>query len=108
QETKQVMFEAEVIPTEPHGKNLQMLIQSGVSVDISSRGAGQFATGKWEGTQAQIVQRGFRCDAFDAVISGASPGSTILDWQLQSDASSEDTEEDEMTKEMMDKMAASL
>jgi hypothetical protein len=107
QETKQVMFEAEVIPTEPHGKNLQILIQSGVSVDISSRGAGQFAPQKWQGTTAQVVQRGFRCDAFDAVISGASPGSTITDWQLQSAAPSEDTEED-MPKEMLDKIAASL
>lgn len=108
QDDKQVKFEADLIPTEPHGKNLQLLIQNGVSVDISSRGKGEFAPGNWHGTPAMIVQRGFRCDGFDCVISGASPGSTITDWSLQSDASSEDTEEEPEMKELLEKMAASM
>jgi cation transport regulator len=99
QDDKQIKFEADLIPTEPHGKNLQLLIQNGVSVDISSRGKGEFAPGNWHGTPAMIVQRGFRCDGFDCVISGASPGSTITDWSLQSDASSEDTEEEPEMKD---------
>jgi cation transport regulator ChaB len=107
QDDKQIKFEADLIPTEPHGKNLQLLIQNGVSVDISSRGAGEFAPGQWHGAPAMIVQRGFRCDGFDSVISGASPGSTITDWSLQS-TSSEDSEEEEMSKELLEELAASM
>jgi cation transport regulator ChaB len=108
QDDKQVKFEADIIPTEPHGKNLQLLIQNGVSVDISSRGAGEFASGQWHGSPAMIVQRGFRCDGFDCVISGASPGSTINEWSMQSDTSPEESEEEEMSKELLEKLAASV
>jgi cation transport regulator len=107
-EGNELKFEADVLPTEPHGKNLQVLIQNGVSVDISSRGAGSMKAGDWNGTPGvQIVQRGFRCDAFDAVISGASPGSTITDWQMQS-ADTTPEEETVETKEMLEKLAASV
>lgn len=107
----EVRFEADILPTEPHGKNLQVLIQNGVSVDISSRGAGSMKVGEWNGTPGvSIVQRGFRNDAFDAVISGASPGSTITDWQLQSagNQTPEDMEEEMELKEMVEKLAASV
>jgi len=107
----ELKFEADILPTDPHGKNLQVLIQNGVSVDISSRGAGSMKVGDWNGTPGvSIVQRGFRNDAFDAVISGASPGSTITGWQLQSadNQTPEDTEEEMELKEVVEKLAASV
>lgn len=107
----QVKFEADVLPTDPLGKNLQVLIQNGVSVDISSRGAGSMKVGEWKGTPGiSIVQMGFRCDAFDPVISGASPGSTITDWQMQSaDDTDTDTEEEmDGLKETLAEIAASV
>ncbi len=106
----ELKFEADILPTDPHGKNLQVLIQNGVSVDISSRGAGSMKVGDWQGKAGvNIVQRGFRNDAFDAVISGASPGSTITGWQLQSaDTAPEETEETPEMKEILEKLAASV
>lgn len=83
----QMKFEADVLPTDPSGKNLQTLIQNGVSVDISSRGRGNRVKGDWvhpsSGERYQgvyVVQRGFRCDALDSVVAGASPGATITDY----------------------------
>jgi cation transport regulator len=101
-------FEGLILPTEPHGKNIQLLIQNNVAVDLSSRGRGTLKQGDWEGvTGVSIVQRGFRCDAFDPVVAGASPGSQITDWQMQS-ADHNDTEEDVETKELLEKIAASM
>lgn len=99
QDDNQIKFKADILPTVPDGNNLQVLVKNGVAVDISSRGRGRMVQGTWQGiSNVKIVQRGFRCDAFDAVKSGASPGSTITDWSLaQSEgASNVDQEEIEM------------
>lgn len=114
QDGNELKFEADILPTEPHGKNLQILIQNGVSVDISSRGRGTTKIGEWRGTpDVAIVQRGFRCDGFDCVVAGASPNSTITDWQLQSSPNAAASEEEDdmpaLTPEQqaqLDKMAA--
>jgi hypothetical protein len=112
---KELHFQAEILPT-TYGKDLMVLIQSGVAVDISSRGQGTTKTGEWNGTPGvAVVQQGFRADAFDAVVKGASPGSTINEWMAQSSETAANTdgtassEEEEMTKEQaaqLDRMAA--
>lgn len=111
-ERDQVTFQAEILPTEPYGKLLQTLIKNGVSVDVSSRGAGEMKQGEWNGVKGvYIVKRGFRNDAFDFVISGASPGATIHEWAMQSqsaDTPSEEIEETPEMKETLDKLAASM
>lgn len=113
QDNNELKFEADILPTEPYGKNLQILIQNGVAVDISSRGRGTTKIGEWRGTpDVAIVQRGFRCDGFDCVVAGASPNSTITDWQLQSSQSAAAAdEEDDMAltaeqQAQLEKMAA--
>ena len=80
-----VWFDATVIPTDPDGKNLQALIESGVQVDLSSRGYGQFAQSDWRGQKRQVMQDGFVCTAFDAVWQGASTGSGVKTVTYQSD-----------------------
>lgn len=103
QDGNEIKFTADILPTEPYGKNLQMLIQNGVAVDISSRGRGTTKVGEWKGVaNVAIVQRGFRCEAFDAVGAGASPGSTITDYAMaqSSEAANKGDEEDEMTPEL--------
>jgi cation transport regulator len=110
QDGNELKFEADILPTEPYGKNLQILIQNGVAVDISSRGRGTTKMGEWRGTpDVAIVQRGFRCDAFDCVVAGASPNSTITDWQLQSTTADEEDDMPALTPDQqaqLDKMAA--
>lgn len=112
QDGNYIKFDGLVLPTDPHGINIQTLIQNGVSIDISSRGRGSLKQQDWEGVQGVgVVQRGFRCDGFDFVVAGASPGSTITDWQMQSadpKTTTEDTEEDVETKEILEKIAASM
>lgn len=101
----QVKFKGEILPTEPHGKNLQVMIQNGVCLDISSRGQGTMKTQEWNGVKsAKVVQRGFRCDAFDVVIAGASPGATINDWSMQSVA----TPEEDPDMKTLETIAASV
>ncbi len=82
-----VWFEAVVMPTDPDGKNLQTMIESGVQVDLSSRGYGQFAQADWRGKQRQVMQKGFICTAIDAVWMGASTGSGVSSVTYQSDSS---------------------
>jgi len=81
-----VWFEAVVMPTEPDGKNLQTMIESGVQVDLSSRGYGQFVQCDWRGKQRQVMQKGFICTAIDAVWMGASTGSGVTSVTYQSDS----------------------
>jgi hypothetical protein len=109
QDGNEFKFEANILPTVPYGQNLQTLIQNGVAVDISSRGRGTTKSGEWNGVKGvAIVQRGFRCDGFDAVIAGASPGSTITNWEIaQSETvAAQDTQEEEI--EMDPKLLAQL
>ena len=103
----QLLFEADVLPTDPSGKNLQTIIQAGVSVDISSRGRGTRVKKDWvhptTGERYQdvyVVQRGFRCDAFDGVVAGASPGSTITDYAIAQQSDRGAAEEDFDMKEL--------
>jgi len=108
-EGDEVWAQADILPTDPLGKNLQILVQNNVNVDISSRGRGRTKRGMWQaddGTEYEnvdIVQRGFRCDAFDPVASGASPGARIVqsDVTAQSETAATDSlEELEMSKEL--------
>jgi hypothetical protein len=88
-EGSDVHFQATVLPTEPYGKNLQALIESGVQVDLSTRGYGQAKQQSWRGQDVKVVQDGFTCVGIDAVWYGASTGSTITDAQRQSKTSKE-------------------
>lgn len=97
----EITFEGEVIPTIPAGQNLEILLENNVRVDISSRGYGRTATQEWTDPKSgqvykkvPVVARGFRCDAFDAVVRGASQGSTIESHTTQAarDAAEEDLE----------------
>lgn len=108
QDGNEFKFDADILPTKPLGENLQILIQNGVAVDISSRGRGTTKVGEWNGIKGvSIIQRGFRCDGFDAVIAGASPGSTITDWAIaQSESAAQTTQEEEI--EMDPKLLAQL
>jgi hypothetical protein len=103
-----VWFEATVIPTEPDGKNLQALIESGVQVDLSSRGYGQFAQSDWRGQKRQVMQDGFVCTAFDAVWQGASTGSGVKTVSYQSDnvAKGEDNPVETKTQSAEDRASA--
>jgi hypothetical protein len=87
-------FDATVIPTDPYGKNLQALIESGVQIDLSSRGYGQFAQSDWRGQKRKVMQTGFVCTAFDAVWMGASTGSGVKTVSYQSDESVAPTQGD--------------
>lgn len=97
QEDAQYKFKADILPTIPDGQNLQTLVKNGVAVDISSRGRGRMAQGTWQGIpNVGVVQSGFRVDAFDAVLSGASTGSTITDWTMaQAEGQSPTTTQEE-------------
>lgn len=90
-----IMFDATVIPTEPHGKNLQAMIEAGVQIDISSRGYGSVKQSKWRGQDAKIIQDDFTCVGMDAVLHGASFGSRVTDtyYQSQSNPTHEETTE---------------
>jgi len=81
----ELWFDAVVVPTEPHGKNLQALLEAGVQIDMSSRGYGTFAMQDWRGTQRPVMQDDFICTAIDAVWHGASTGSGVTEISYQSD-----------------------
>ncbi len=89
-----VWAEAEIIPTEPHGKNLQTLIESGVQVDFSSRGYGTFALQDWRGQERPVMQEDFVCIAFDAVWKGASTGSGVSTVTYQSESQAQSSSEE--------------
>lgn len=80
----ELWFNATIIPTEPHGKNLQAMIEAGVQVDISSRGYGSVKQSTWRGQDAKLIQDDFVCVAFDAVMHAASPGSAVKSAKVQS------------------------
>jgi len=88
-----VWFEATVVPTEPHGKNLQALLEAGVQVDMSTRGYGTFAMQDWRGTERPVMQDDFVCTAIDAVWHGASSGSGVKSTSYQSDPNLEKGEQ---------------
>lgn len=71
------------------GRDLHTILQSGVPVDVSSRGFGSTQAGTWRGKSAQIVQN-FVCKAFDAVIGGASPGAGFSRGRLTQSATHDD------------------
>ena len=72
-----IAFEGTVLPTIPDGYNLQVMLQAGVGVDISSRGYGTTKEEMYQGKKVKIVQDDFICTGFDAVEIGAAPGSGI-------------------------------
>lgn len=85
-----------VLPTFPDGKNLQVMIANGVAVDFSSRGRGRVVQQTWQGIDnVKVIQLGYRCDAFDAVLNGASPGSTVTDWSMAQSADQSQTVDQE-------------
>lgn len=93
----QVKFEADVLPTKPHGENIQILVASGVPVNISSRGSGTVKQGEWNGIEGvNVVQRGFLCQTFDGVAIGASPGSQVTDYRIAQSSNAAEEEELEM------------
>lgn len=94
-----IMFDATVIPTEPHGKNLQAMIEAGVQIDISSRGYGSVKQSKWRGQDAKIIQDDFTCVGMDAVLHGASFGSRVTDTYYQSQNNPTHEENAEMSKQ---------
>lgn len=79
-----VYFDADVVPTEPYGKNLQALIEAGVQIDMSTRGYGRVEPGTWRGQSVKLIQDDFVCIGVDAVYMGASVGSGITEAVLQS------------------------
>ena len=101
QKEDEFKFKADILPTEV-GLNLQTLLQHDVSVDISSWGYGRQKVQDWKHPKTgvvykgkKVIQKGFRCDYFDAVLRGASPGSTITGWsQTQSDVATDPTQEE--------------
>lgn len=80
-----VWFDATVIPTAPHGQNLQALIEAGIQVDMSTRGYGSFQMQDWRGTERPVMQDDFVCTAVDAVWKGASTGSGVKTVAYQSE-----------------------
>jgi len=97
-----VWFEGVVMPTDPDGKNLQTMIESGVQVDLSSRGYGQFVQCDWRGQKRQVMQKGFVCTAIDAVWMGASTGSGVSSVTYQSDSQVADQGDSPVDKEKKD------
>jgi hypothetical protein len=97
-----VMFDATVIPTEPHGKNLQAMLEAGVQIDMSSRGYGTLKQEKWRGMDAKVIQDDFVCVGFDAVLHGASVGSGVTEayYQSKSNPTPPTEETTEMSKEV--------
>lgn len=69
-----VMGKVEVLPT-PMGKILEALIESGVTVGISSRGVG--STSKNEGGH-DLVQDDFTLVCFDMVAEPSTPGAFMM------------------------------
>lgn len=90
-----VLFAGRVLPTIPSGQNIQILLENNARVDISSRGRGTRLKQDWvdpkTGERHQdvmVIQRGFKCRTFDAVVQGASPGATITDHEMAQQANS--------------------
>ena len=86
-------FTGIVVPTQPHGANLQTMIEAGVSIDLSSRGYGSTKQQSWQGTTRPVIQDDFVCTHFDAVWHGASFGSGITAAEYQSKAGDKTTPE---------------
>jgi hypothetical protein len=83
-EQDEVFFEGIVVPTDPHGKNLQTMIEAGVAIDLSSRGYGSVVQQDWQGVTRSVIQSDFICTAIDAVWHGASTGSSVKSATYQS------------------------
>jgi hypothetical protein len=110
-EENEVLFEGVVIPTIPHGVNLQTLLENKVQVDLSSRGYGTIKQGEWQGRKnVPIVQADFVCTDFDAVKNGAAPGSeaTVAEQQsVQQDAPTAETISAEMSDQTTEEASES-
>ncbi len=89
-----VHFTAVIVPTEPYGKNLQAMIEAGVSIDLSSRGYGTVKQNQtWRGQTVSIIQDDFECVAIDAVWRGASIGSQVTETKYQSENKNKENKE---------------
>lgn len=88
-------FKATVANT-TEGLDLQALMAAGATIDLSSRGYGTTKPGTWQGQSVSMIQDDFICIAFDAVLHGASTGSTVTSAHRQS----ADTDETPITQEI--------
>lgn len=101
---KDLHFKADILPTEPDGKNLQIQVAAGVPVEISSFGYGTMKQGTWNGVKnVMIVQDDFVCTGFDAVLAGASSGSKVTSHKMLQSEEKENT--DMELKELLEKLA---
>lgn len=82
-EDSDVHFQARVIATQD-GQELAALIDSGIQVDLSSRGYGSAKSGTFRGQSVKLIQDDFVCVGFDAVLHGASTGSGVTSAEYQS------------------------
>lgn len=81
--------EAMILRTEPGGKNLQEMIETGGRVDVSQRGFGSTllekwnGSGKWKGQDVNHVQEDYSLKTFDFVVGGATRGATVTELREQ-------------------------
>lgn len=99
----EVTFNADILPTQPHGTNIQILVENDVPVNMSSRGVGKTKRMDWMGQSAvDVVQPGFICNGFDAVVAGASTGSEIKSYRINQSAASDATQEETVDPETLE------
>lgn len=99
----QALFKAKVLPTIPDGHNLQLLLESGMNIEMSTRCHGSFKREKWLGQDAWVVQPGMVCKGVDAVRAGASTGSRVTDHKIIQSAANPAHEENTLTDEELRK-----
>lgn len=94
-----VKFEAETTTTQA-GKDLAAALTSGVGLDMSTLAAAKAKAGKWQGQKVSIIQEdGFYLATIDAVLNGASPGSTVDYARLQAKKSEPKPEDQAMDRD---------
>ena len=98
----EVQFNADILPTIPHGHNVQVMIEAEIPVNMSSRGQGKTKKMDWLGQSGvDVVQPGFVCDGFDAVVGGASTGSEIKSYRINQSAAPDASQEETMDPETL-------
>lgn len=97
-----VYFDADVVQT-AIGKDLAAIIDSGIQVDMSTRGYGTAKDQNWHGQSVKMIQDDFVCVGVDAVWYGASTGSGVTDVQYQSaNPNATDNEMETLTQSQKD------
>jgi hypothetical protein len=69
--------EAIILRTEPGGKNLQEMIESGGKVGVSKRGWGSLVKGSWKGESCDLVQSDYTLKTFDFVLGQSTKGAEV-------------------------------